>query len=135
MAFKPNIYPVMYWSLAYGVAAGVLLFVLNLLSSFITIIWFPVFLCGLIWGGWRNYKKQKNTWETSTGTAATSQGVMGEFREAVTDIAGASQELFNQEAAPEEEITDVEDAADEELPPTDEVDPTANIPPVSPPTV
>lgn len=99
--FKPNIYPVMYWALAYGVVAGLLLFLLWLLSSYITIVWFPVFLAGLIWGGFRNYRKQKTAWAAQGGAAMPEGSAVDEFRRAVSDIASASRELLNQEAPPD----------------------------------
>ena len=51
--FKPNVYPIMYWALVYGVLAGVVLFIVFLLSRYITIIWFPVFVVGLLLVGFR----------------------------------------------------------------------------------
>ncbi|MDZ4225322.1 MAG: hypothetical protein U1C49_00585, partial [Candidatus Andersenbacteria bacterium] len=96
--FKPNIYPVMYWALAYGVVAGLLLFLLSVLSQFLTLVWFPVFLAGLIWGGYRNYQKQRSEWRQNTGTPATAQSPVNEFKSAVQDIAAASRELMSQEA-------------------------------------
>lgn len=100
MEFKPNIYPVMYWALAYGVLAGVLLFIVYLLSNFITIIWFPVFLAGVIFGGFRNYRKQREDWGRSQGQAPQAKPMMQELREAVVDIAAASQEMIAEQ--PEE---------------------------------
>lgn len=97
MEFKPNIYPVMYWGLAYGVAAGVILTVIYFLSNFITVIWFPVFLAGLIFGGFRSWRKQKEEWEKGQGMAPQAKPVMQEFREAVADIAVASQEMMTEE--------------------------------------
>lgn len=101
--FKPNIYPIMYWALAFGATAGVLLFLLNVLSQFIAIAWFPVFLAGLIWGGYRNYQKQKKQWQVSAGAVTTSQSPVNEFRQAFSDIAQASRDVFNQDAALDEE--------------------------------
>lgn len=90
--FKPNIYPIIYWALAYGVAAGLLLFLVNMLAQYIAVVWFPVFLTGLIWGGWRNYRRQKS------GAGVPGGGSpMAEFKEAVGDIASASQDLFEAE--------------------------------------
>lgn len=102
--FKPNIMPLMYWALAYGAAAGVILFILYLLSSFITIVWFPVFLVGVIWGGWRNYQQQKKQWYSQTGVVPEKRGAMEEFRQAASDIAVSSQELLNQNAAENEAL-------------------------------
>lgn len=92
--FKPNIYPIMYWGLLYGVAAGLLLFAVYLLSQFITLLWFPVFLAGVIWGGYRNYQKQKR----SLGIAAP-QRPMDEFREAASDIVTATRDMLAEERA------------------------------------
>ena len=103
--FKPNIYPVMYWALAYGAAAAILLFVVFLLSRFITIIWFPVFAVGLVVGGYRNYRKQKQDWQISAGQAPTPGSPVDEFKQAARDLAAASSELLNQdtsEASPTE---------------------------------
>lgn len=119
MEFKPNMYPIMYWALAFGAAAAVLLFVLFLLSQVIAIAWFPVFLTGLIWGGYRNYKKQKEAWAASTGTAPSMGSPMDEFKQAASDIANASRDLIQQEAPLEENISP-EPAVEEEpeTPPT-----------------
>lgn len=131
MEFKPNIYPIMYWALAYGVLAGVLLFVVFMLSRFITVIWFPVFLAGLIWGGFRNYRKQRSDFERSQGQAPQARPVMQEFREAVADIAVAGQEMMAEQAA--------EDAAQQqpeaETSPEQPIAPDQNQqPPAAPPT-
>lgn len=99
-SFKPNIYPIIYWALAFGVTAGVALFILQLLANYITIVWFPVFILGLAWGAYRNYQQQKKAWQTRAGVPATPQSPGAEIRQAVKDIADASKELFNQEAAP-----------------------------------
>lgn len=97
--FKPNIYPVIYWGLAYGVVAGLLLFLVALLARYITLVWFPVFLAGLIWGGYRNYKKQKQAWATQSGTPVTPKSPMEEFKEAVRDVADASREMVAEQRA------------------------------------
>ncbi len=115
--FQPDIYPVMYWGIAYGAIAGLALFILFLLSRFITLVWFPVFLAGLIWGGYRNYQKQKAAWYTNAGTAAPSQSPLNEFREAVSDVIDASQQIATNETQP----------AQKESPPTPPVPPA--IPP------
>lgn len=104
--FKPNIYPVMYWALAYGVIAGAILFVVYLLSRYITIVWFPVFLAGVVWGGYRNYKKQKNFWHTSQGMPPVKKSAMDEFKEAVGDIVSASQEMMAEQAQEQEQPTE-----------------------------
>lgn len=96
--FKPNLYPIMYWALAYGAIAGVSLYIAYLLSQFITIIWFPVFLVGLVWGGYRNYKRQKMQWSQSSGTPLPPAGTpIEEFRKAVGDIINVSQEMIAQQ--------------------------------------
>lgn len=98
--FKPNIYPVMYWALAFGVTAGILLFLVGLLSRYITIVWFPVFLAGLVWGGYRNYKKQKQDWYANNGAVAASGTPLQEFKQAVQDITSASRTLMEEENNP-----------------------------------
>jgi len=128
----------MYWALAYGVIAGVILFVVYLLSNYITLIWFPVFLAGVIYGGFRNYKKQRNEWTRSQGVAPQTKPVMQEFREAVADIAVASQEMMaesrQQEAAEQEEATSAPEQPIEpqEPQPPIETPPTPPAPPVPP---
>lgn len=99
--FKPNIYPIMYWGLMYGLIAGFLLFVLFMLSRYLTLVWFPVFLTGVIWGGYRNYKKQKR----ESGQAGEPKPVLQEFKDAAKDILGATKEMVTeqlQEAAAED---------------------------------
>lgn len=129
--FKPNIYPVMYWALAYGVAAGVLLFVVYLLSQFITLIWFPVFLVGLAFGAFRNYQNQRRAFEQNQGIPTQAKPVMQEFREAVVDIANASQEMVAQQqaedaAAAQQQAAEFEQTAQEEqnIPPAPPTPPT-----------
>jgi hypothetical protein len=92
--FKPNIYPVMYWALAYGAVAGVALFIMFLLSRFVTVIWFPVFLVGFVWGGYRNYQKQKAAYHANSGVAPVAQSPVNEFRQAVADVANATQDMM-----------------------------------------
>jgi hypothetical protein len=92
--FKPNMYPIMYWALAYGATAGLVLLLVKLLAGFITWVWFPVFLAGVLWGGWRNYQKQKLAWQQNTGAPAVPQSPMTELRQAVTDISEASRDLL-----------------------------------------
>lgn len=117
--FKPNIYPIMYWALAYGLAAGFLLFLVYLLSRYITLFWFPVFAAGLIWGGFRNYKKQKKAWAQQTGAPVTAGTPMQEFREAVSDVVQASREMAAEQRAEEvAAIAQVEAEATEEVPPS-----------------
>lgn len=127
MEFKPNIYPIMYWALAYGVLAGLLLFVVYLLSNFITVIWFPVFLTGVVFGGFRNWRKQKNEWGTNQGVPPQSKPVMQEFREAVSDITVASREMIA-----EQQAEDAQAAAQEQEFTQDE-EPPQQQPPVQPP--
>lgn len=88
----------MYWALAYGVVAGMVLFLLKLLAEYVTIVWFPVFVIGLMWGGWRNYKRQKAQWYAQGGAVPPPQSFMDEFKEAASDIAEASRELAQQNA-------------------------------------
>lgn len=99
--FKPNVMPLMYWALAFGAAAGILLFILYLLSEYILIFWVPVFLVGMAWGGWRNYQQQKKRWYTQVGAVAPTQTITQEFREAASDIANVSREFLNQDGRPE----------------------------------
>jgi len=106
--FKPNIYPILYWALAYGVIAGLLLFLLLLLSRFITLVWFPVFLVGLVWGGYRNYQKQKRIWSTQSGVPLTPKSPIEEFREAVSDVVDASREMVADHRAEDAEIAAAE---------------------------
>lgn len=135
MAFKPNIYPIMYWALAYGVLAGVILFVVFMLSRFITVIWFPVFLAGLIWGGFRNYRKQRGEFERSQGQAPHAKPVMQEFREAVADIAVAGQEMMaeqvEQDAVADQQYQP-ESAPQQPTPPEQTPPPTPPTPPPPP---
>lgn len=112
--FKPNIYPIIYWALVYGVIAGLVMFVLTVLSKYITVIWFPVFLAGLVWGAFRNYGKQKDAWNANKGVPPTKRPVMEEFKDAVRDIAVASREIATQQepspsGEPEQRSTDTED--------------------------
>lgn len=100
--YKPNIYPIMYWALAYGVIAGVILLVVYLLSRYITVIWFPVFLVGLIWGGYRNYTKQKQTYLANQGMQYKPQSAMAEFKEAARDVMNASREMMAEQQAEDE---------------------------------
>jgi hypothetical protein len=93
--FKPNIYPIMYWGLMYGLIAGFVLFILLLMSRFVTLLWFPVFLVGVIWGGYRNYKKQKS----ESGHMGTKpKTALEEFKEAARDIVGATREMVAEQA-------------------------------------
>lgn len=113
--FKLQIMPIMFWSLAYGATAGMLLFIVFLLSTYILIVWFPVFLVGVLWGAWRNYQQQKKRWYTQADMPPAQQSITQELRQAASDIASASRELFNQEA----ELKQDAQAADTS-PPSDE---------------
>src|SRR3989344_4849653 len=92
--FKPNMYPIMYWAIAYGAAAGVALFLVNILSTFIGALWAPVFLVGLVWGGYRNYQKQKAAWRMGQGVSSVPQTPVQEFKTAVSDVVSASREMM-----------------------------------------
>lgn len=98
MEYKPNIYPIIYWAILYGVIAAIGLFVLNLLASFITVLWFPVFLAGLVWGGFRKYKQDKAAWMASNGVTATPKSPVEEFKDAARDISDATQEMMARQA-------------------------------------
>jgi hypothetical protein len=91
--FKPNIYPIMYWGLMYGLIAGLLVFGLYLLSSYLTLVWLPVFLAGVVWGGYRNYKKQKR----EAGHAGQPKPAVEEFKEAAKDIMGVTKEMISEQ--------------------------------------
>ena len=84
----------MYWGLMYGLVGGFLLFVVFLLSQYLTIIWFPVFLAGVIWGGYRNYQKQRKACSSETGQSAQQQPVVQEFKEAASDIVSATRDML-----------------------------------------
>lgn len=130
-SFKPNIYPIMYWALAFGVIAGTVLFLVYLLSSFLTLLWFPVFLAGVIWGGYRNYKIQKQTWSAAASNTPSTGSPWEEFKQAGSDILEAARDLMSQEAPPqsEEALPPVSDASPDEA----QVDTDEN-PPLAPPT-
>jgi hypothetical protein len=96
--FKPNIYPIIYWGLAYGLTAAIVLVLITFLADLIGYFGFIVFLAGLIWGGYRNYLKQKRGYEAGVGVTSGPQSPVQEFRQAVGDIVEASRELFQQEA-------------------------------------
>lgn len=124
--FKPNIYPIIYWALAYGVIAGFLLFLVFILSRYITLVWFPLFLVGLVWGGYRNYQKQKKIWSTQSGTPLTPKSPVQEFKEAVSDVTQAAREMVAQQRAEDAEIAnaEAEALAEEEIPPAQPDRPT-----------
>ncbi|MEK7557468.1 MAG: hypothetical protein AAB538_05805 [Patescibacteria group bacterium] len=102
--FKPNIYPIIYWALAYGVIAGFLLFLVYLLSRYITVVWFPVFAVGLIWGAYRNYRKQKRVWSQASGVPLAAKPPLQEFRDAISDVVDASRDMVAQQRAEDEAI-------------------------------
>lgn len=102
--FKVNIYPLIYWGLAYGLIAGFVLFVLFLLSKYITVIWFPVFLGGLLWGGYRNYRKQKDAWGKESNTPSAPQSAVDEVKEAASDIFSAAKEMVAEQLEPVEGV-------------------------------
>ncbi len=96
--YKPNIYPIMYWALLYGALSALALFVLKILSDFITILWFPVFLAGLVWGGFRKYKQDKTAWMQGKGIVGTQKSAVDEFKDAARDITLATQEMVSRHA-------------------------------------
>lgn len=104
MDYKPNIYPIMYWAILYGIIAAFALLIVNLLAGFIAVIWFPVFLAGVVWGGYRKYKQDKAAWMQSTGTtpespSSTPRSPVQEFKDAAKDIAQAGREMIARQAA------------------------------------
>lgn len=127
--FKPNIYPIIYWALAFGVSAGVVLFLVNILARFITLVWFPVFLAGVVWGGYRNYQRQKQAWQAGTGQPTTPDSPLNEFKQAVSDIASASRDMMAEAPA---EAASAEEPAPEAIP-TPPANPTTQ--PPTPPIV
>lgn len=108
--FKVNIYPVIYWALAYGLVAAIVLLLLKVLSDNITGLWAIVFVAGLVWGGYRNYQIQKKAW-VGQGHAAAPQSPVEEFKQAIKDIAGASRDLMKQTAAQAEKVVPTENVA------------------------
>ena len=111
--FKPNTSPIIYWGLAYGLAAGFLLLIVSLLSRYITFVWPFVFMAGLVWGGYRNYRKQKQ----ALGIAPAGSPLQ-EFRQAAADIASVSQEVFNQD---EPQAASIKEELQPIINPTEEV--------------
>ena len=138
----------------YGLIAGFVLFILLLMSRFITLLWFPVFLVGVIWGGYRNYKKQKS----ESGHVSTQpKTALEEFKEAARDIVGATRDMVAEQAqeavaeeeaarttAPEEtdvmaeetesDLANENDALVEQTPVEDEIVPVPPATAVAPPT-
>ncbi len=110
--YKPNLYPIIYWALVYGIIAAIVLFAVNLLAGFIALIWFPVFLAGVIWGGYRKYQQDKAAWAQNNGTHTAPKSSVEEFKDAARDIAQASREMITRQAA---EDKAVEQAVQEEI--------------------
>ncbi len=124
--FKPNLYPIMYWAIAYGAVAGIALFLLNFLSSFINVLWAPVFLVGLVWGGYRQYQRQKAAWRMGQGVPATKNSPVEEFKQAVGDVVTASRELMTQNVEEEaQQALQQQEAAEQELVQQEELQQTA----------
>src|SRR3989344_6540711 len=118
--FKPNMYPIMYWAIAYGAAAGVALFLVNILSTFIGALWAPVFLVGLVWGGYRNYQKQKAAWRMGQGVSSVPQTPIQEFKTAVSDVVSASREMMAenvQQPTSVQQPTTPEENQEQQIPP------------------
>jgi choline-glycine betaine transporter len=96
--YKPNIYPIMYWAILYGIVAAFVLLVISMLANYITVLWFPVFLAGVVWGGYRKYKQDKAAWAQSQGTPNAPKTPVEEFKDAARDIAQASREMIARQA-------------------------------------
>ncbi len=125
--FKPNIYPILYWALSFGVIAGIFLALVWWFSQYITVVWAFVFLGGAGWGAYRNYKKQKNDWTRNQGGTPQQQSALNEFRDAARDIVSAGRDMMAEQRAEdviaeEEALTEAE--AVEETTPTDTPPPT-----------
>ncbi len=122
--YKPNLYPIMYWAILYGVIAALALLALKLLSDYITVLWFPVFLAGLIWGGFRKYKQDKAIWMQGRGIVSTKKSAIEEFKDAAKDITQATQEMVTrhaQEDAVAVQVAQEAEVAQQELAIQDEV--------------
>ena len=78
------------------------MYLLTIASAYIGMVWFPIFMVGLVWGGYRNYQMQKARWYQQAGQPTPTQSPLQEFKQAVTDIADASKELMNQESETQE---------------------------------
>lgn len=113
--FKPNIYPIIYWGLVFGVCAGLLMFAMFLLSQFVNFIWFPVFLAGLLWGGYRNYQQQKRTWQQNAGGVVVGPP-LEEIKAAAREIVAATREMMRERTAPGEGETSASPREDEAPP-------------------
>ena len=99
--YTPNIYPIMYWAILYGIIAAFALLIVNLLAGFIAVIWFPVFLAGVVWGGYRKYKQDKAAWMQSAPfdpAQGKPKSPVEEFKDAAKDIAQASREMIARQA-------------------------------------
>ena len=112
--FKVNIYPVMYWALAFGAIFAIALWLLVLLARFVTIVWFPVFLAGLVWGGYRSYSKQKTDWSKFNGMPRRPQSAMNEFKEAAQDIWSAGRTMMAEQRQEDQAYAEEEAYASEE---------------------
>ena len=124
--FKPNIYPIMYWGLLYGLVAGFALLALYFLSQFITILWFPVFLAGLVLGGYRNYQRQKRGAGAETATSP-----MEEFKSAAQDIAAATREMMQEQRGAKVDAPETKPAA-LTIPPAPAATPSSPTPDAAP---
>ncbi len=116
--YKPNIYPIMYWAIMYGLVAAFLLLIFHVLNGFIGFLWFPVFLAGLIWGGYRKYKQDKAAWMQQQGSSLDPSSVrqksaVEEFKDAAKDIAVASREMMARHA--QEDAVAVQQAKEDAL--------------------
>ncbi|MEX1112242.1 MAG: hypothetical protein WEC84_02160 [Candidatus Andersenbacteria bacterium] len=112
--YKPNIYPIMYWALLFGLAAGLILFLVLILARFITLVWVPVFLLGAAWGAYRNYRKQKDEWMNAQGVAPIKKSAMEEFKDAARDIVSASREMIAEQRAEDQQAAAEQQAVEEE---------------------
>ncbi len=88
----------MYWAILYGVIAAVALLIFKMLADYLTYLWFPVFLLGMVWGGYRKYTQDKKAWMAGTGIVGTSKSAIEEFKDAARDIANASREMMAKRA-------------------------------------
>jgi hypothetical protein len=116
--FKPNLYPIIYWGLFYSLLAGFVLMALSLLGRYLTVIWFPVFLLGLFFGGYRNYRKQREEFRKTSGEGIKPKPFMEEIQEAAADITTATREMLSQEARETVEAEQAEAEGGEEEEPT-----------------
>jgi len=124
--FKPNIYPILYWALSFGVIAGIFLALVWWFSQYITVVWAFVFLGGAGWGAYRNYKKQKDAWTRNQGGTPQPQSALNEFRDAARDIVSAGRDMMAEQRA-EDVIAEEETLAEAEA--AKAAAPTDNPPP------